>query len=156
MPVFGKLSDIYGRRNVYAAAMALFLVGSVLCGPQELIDRALRIRKMAGGGMRQAGFLAAAAHHALEHHVRRLADDHARAQQLAAALRDLPGVQVQEPQTNIVFIDVPRERAPGLVGRLAVRGVLVTGLYQLRLVTHLDIDDAGLDQAIDALRQELA
>lgn len=131
-------------------------VGSVLCGPQELIDRALRIRKMAGGGMRQAGFLAAAAHHALEHHVRRLADDHARAQQLAAALRDLPGVQVQEPQTNIVFIDVPRERAPGLVGRLAVRGVLVTGLYQLRLVTHLDIDDAGLDQAIDALRQELA
>ena len=130
-------------------------VGSVLCGSRELIQRALRVRKMAGGGMRQAGFLAAAAHYALDHHVARLADDHARAQRLADGLRELPGVQVTTPQTNILFVDVPRERATGLVERLAARGVLVTGLYQLRLVTHLDVDDAGADHAIAVLRQEL-
>ena len=111
--------------------------------------------KMAGGGMRQAGFLAAAAHYALDHHVARLADDHARAQRLADGLRDLAGVQVQAPQTNIVFLDVPRDVAPGLIDRLARQGVLATGLYQLRLVTHLDVDDAGVDHAIAVLRREL-
>ena len=130
-------------------------VGSVLCGSAELIRRAVRVRKMAGGGMRQAGFLAAAAHYALDHHVVRLAEDHARAQRLADGLQNLHGVQVQRPQTNILFIDVPRERAHGLVGRLAARGVLVTGLYQLRLVTHLDVDDAGVERAIAALQAEL-
>lgn len=130
-------------------------VGSVLCGSAELIRRAVRVRKMAGGGMRQAGFLAAAAHYALDHHVTRLADDHARAQRLAAGLSGLAGVHVQAPQTNIVFLDVPRERGPGLVERLAAQGVLATGLYQLRLVTHLDVDDAGVEHAITVLRREL-
>lgn len=130
-------------------------VGSVLCGSAELVRRAVRVRKMAGGGMRQAGFLAAAAHYALDHHVARLADDHARAQRLADGLRDLAGVQVQAPQTNIVFLDVPRDVAPGLIDRLARQGVLATGLYQLRLVTHLDVDDAGVDHAIAVLRREL-
>jgi threonine aldolase len=130
-------------------------VGSVLCGSTELVRRALRVRKMAGGGMRQAGFLAAAAHHALDHHVHRLAEDHGRARRLAEGLQGLPGVHAPLPQTNILFVDVPRERGAGLVERLAAQGVLATGLYQLRFVTHLDVDDAGIEHAIAVLRREL-
>ncbi|WP_341888368.1 low-specificity L-threonine aldolase [Variovorax sp. YR752] len=130
-------------------------VGSALVGSKELIARAKRVRKMAGGTMRQAGVLAAAALHALEHHVDRLADDHARARRLADGLQGLPGVTVQPPQTNMVFIDLPRERAAAAVAELRARGVLATGLYQLRLVTHLDVADAGIDHAIAVLREAL-
>ncbi len=130
-------------------------VGSVLCGSRELVQRALRVRKMAGGGMRQAGFLAAAAHHALDHHVVRLAEDHTLAARLAAGLAGLPGVVVEPPQSNIVFVDVPRDRAVGLIDRLKAEGVLATGLYRLRFVTHLDVDTAGIDHAITVLRREL-
>jgi threonine aldolase len=130
-------------------------VGSVLCGSHELIKRALRVRKMAGGGMRQAGFLAAAAHHALNHHVVRLAEDHTLAARLAAGLTGLPGVVVEPPQSNIVFVDVPRDRAVGLMDRLKAAGVLATGLYRLRFVTHLDVDAAGIDHAIAVLQKEL-
>lgn len=130
-------------------------VGSVLCGSRELIQRALRVRKMAGGGMRQAGFLAAAAHHALDHHVVRLAEDHTLATRLAAGLAGLPGVVVEPPQSNIVFVDVPRDRAAGLMDRLKAAGVLATGLYRLRFVVHLDVDAAGIDHAIAVLRREL-
>lgn len=130
-------------------------VGSALVGSKELIARAKRVRKMAGGTMRQAGVLAAAALHALEHHIERLADDHARARRLAEGLQGLPGVSIQPPQTNMVFIDLPRERAAAAVAELRARGVLATGLYQLRLVTHLDVDDAGVDHAIAVLREAL-
>ncbi len=130
-------------------------VGSALTGSKELIARARRVRKMAGGTMRQAGVLAAAAMHALDHHVDRLADDHARARRLADGLRGLPGVSVAAPQTNMVFVDLPRERAAAAVAALRERGVLATGLYQLRLVTHLDVDDAGIDHAIAVLRDVL-
>lgn len=130
-------------------------VGSALVGSKELIARAKRVRKMAGGTMRQAGVLAAAALHALDHHIDRLADDHARARRLADGLQGLPGVAVQAPQTNMVFIDLPRERAAAAVAELRARGVLATGLYQLRLVTHLDVDDAGVDHAIAVLREAL-
>jgi threonine aldolase len=130
-------------------------VGSALIGSKDLIARAKRVRKMAGGTMRQAGVLAAAALHALDHHVDRLADDHARARRLADGLQGLPGVVVQAPQTNMVFIDLPRERAAAAVAELRARGVLATGLYQLRLVTHLDVDDAGIDHAIAVLRESL-
>ena len=130
-------------------------VGSALCGPRELIARAHRVRKMLGGGMRQAGVLAAAALHALDHHVHRLADDHAHARRLAEGLQGLPGVSVEPPQTNILFVDLAPERAHGAVGRARAEGVLCTGLYRLRLVTHLDVSAEDIGRAIDALRRSL-
>lgn len=127
-------------------------VGSVLCGSREFIQRAHRWRKMSGGGLRQAGLLAAAAQHALHHHVHRLADDHALARRLAEGLQGLPGLSVEAPQTNIVFADVAPERAAGLIEHLKARGVLATGLYRLRFVTHLDVDAVGVERAIAAVR----
>jgi threonine aldolase len=129
--------------------------GSALCGSRALIASAHRWRKMAGGGMRQSGVLAAAALHALDHHVLRLADDHANARRLAAGLRGLPGVSVTPPQTNIVFVDLAPEKATGAVERLRQRGVLATGLYRLRLVTHLDVSAGDIDRAIQVLRESL-
>jgi threonine aldolase len=111
---------------------------------------------MAGGGMRQAGMLAAAASHALDHHVGRLADDHALARQLADGLSGIEGLQVEPPQTNIVFVDLTgaaRQRSADLLKHLAGQGIQATGLYRLRFVTHLDVDAAGVDQAIAAIRQ---
>jgi len=131
-------------------------VGSVLCGSRELIARAHRIRKMAGGGMRQAGILAAAGSHALDHHLERLADDHALARRLAEGLRGIDGLQVEAPQTNIVFIDLvgaARARSAELLPFLKSHGVLATGLYRLRFVTHMDIDTAGIDRAIGIIRR---
>ena len=127
-------------------------VGSALVGSRELIARAHRIRKMLGGGLRQAGVLAAAALHALDHHVARLADDHTHARALAQGLAGLPGVTVVQPDTNIVFIDL----APGLDGAAVLRlaaaqGVLLTGLYRLRLVTHLDVAPAAVGRATSVL-----
>ena len=128
-------------------------VGSALCGPRELIARARRVRKMLGGGLRQAGVLAAAALHALDHHVERLADDHANARRLAEGLQGLPGVTVEPPQTNIVFVDLDPARAGGAVERARASGVLCTGLYRLRLVTHLDVSADDVERAIAALRR---
>lgn len=131
-------------------------VGSVLCGSRELMTRALRIRKMAGGGMRQSGLLAAAGSYALTHHVARLADDHALAKRLADGLQDLPGVVVDAPHTNILFVNLvgeARARSAELMAWLAEHGVLATGLYQLRFVTHLDVDEAGIDHTIRVMRQ---
>lgn len=130
-------------------------VGSALVGSREFIQRAHRWRKMVGGGMRQAGLLAAGALFALEHHVRRLADDHALAQRLAQGLQGVPGLAVEPPQTNIVFADVQGERASTLMAHLKSRGVLATGLYRLRFVTHLDVDAAGVDRAVAAVREHL-
>ena len=131
-------------------------VGSALVGPRELIQRAHRWRKMLGGGMRQSGLLAAAALHALDHHVERLAEDHTLAQRLARGLQGLPGLTVEPPQTNIVFADLQGERAAGLMQHLKARGVLATGLYKLRFVTHLDVDAAGIDRAVAAVREHLS
>ncbi len=127
-------------------------VGSVLCGSAEFIQRAHRIRKMLGGGMRQAGLLAAAAHYALDHHVSRLAQDHALAAQLAAGLAGLPGLTIEPVQTNILFIDVAPERSAGLLAHLKAHGILATGLYRLRMVTHMDVDQAGIERTIAAMR----
>lgn len=123
-------------------------IGSMLVGSRELIARAHRVRKMVGGGLRQVGLLAAAADHALTHHVDRLADDHALARRLAEGLAALPGVTVTPPQTNIVFAQVESGRTPALLEHLKSRGVLATGLIGLRFVTHLDVDAAGIDHAI--------
>ena len=134
-------------------------VGSVLCGGRAFIARAHRIRKMAGGGMRQSGLLAAAATYALDHHVARLAQDHALALRLANGLSQLPGLVVEAPQTNILFVDLvgaARDRSAELIPFLATRGVLATGLYRLRFVTHLNVDAAGIDQAAAAMRDFLA
>ena len=105
--------------------------------------------------MRQAGILAAAAMYALDHHVACLADDHANATRLAEGLQGLAGVIVQIPQTNILFVDIPPERAVGVVDRLRVAGLLCTGLYRLRLATHLDVSTAQIDESVRILRAVL-
>jgi len=130
-------------------------VGSALVGSKEFIAKAHRWRKMVGGGMRQAGVVAAAALYALDHHVDRLAQDHALAARLAAGLEGLPGLTVETPQTNILFADLAGERAAGLMDHLKSRGVLATGLYRLRFVTHLDVDAEGVDRAVAAMREYL-
>ena len=130
-------------------------VGSALCGSRDFIARAHRVRKMAGGGMRQAGVLAAAALYALDHNVARLADDHALARRLADWLAGIDGLHVEAPQTNIVFVDVvgpAKARSAELLPYLKSRGVLATGLYRLRFVTHLDVDAAGVEQAVQAIQ----
>ena len=129
--------------------------GSVLCGSQALIHRAHRWRKMSGGGMRQAGFLAAAGIYALDHHVRRLADDHFLAQRFATGIAGIKGLKVDAPQTNIVFVELEgaaKDRAAAFLSHLKTHAILVTGLYKLRFVTHLDVDAAGIDRAIAAIR----
>ncbi|HEY9096738.1 MAG TPA: low-specificity L-threonine aldolase [Hydrogenophaga sp.] len=128
-------------------------IGSALCGSQALIDRARRIRKMAGGGLRQAGLLAAAAHHALDHHVDRLAKDHALAAKLADGLQGIEGVRVRSAETNIVFVEVDNGQGPALLDFLRQNGVLATGLIGLRFVTHLDVDDAGVEHALTCVRR---
>ena len=127
-------------------------VGSVLVGPHALIDKARRWRKVAGGGWRQAGMLAAACLHALDHHVERLAEDHARAARLAERLRGIDGMAVLGQHTNMVFVDVPAARLQSLDAHLRDAGVRVSIGYlpTLRLVTHLDVDDAGIERAVEA------
>ena len=88
-------------------------------------------------------------------HVERLVEDHANARRLAEGLAGLPGVTVEPPQSNIVFVDVAVPRADGLLDHLKSRGVLATGLYRLRFVTHLDVDAAGVDRAVAAMREHL-
>ncbi|MFZ6046853.1 low-specificity L-threonine aldolase [Pseudomonas sp. CR3202] len=123
-------------------------VGSVLCGSAALIARARRLRKMVGGGMRQAGLLAAAGLYALDHHVERLADDHANAERLGVALRDL-GFAIEPVQTNMVYVQIG-ERARALGDFLAQRGIRVSPAARLRLVTHLDVQAADIARVVEA------
>ena len=127
-------------------------VGSVLVGSAALVEKARRWRKVAGGGWRQAGLLAAACSHALDHHVARLADDHARAMRLANGLGEMAGITLLGQHTNMVFIDVPAERLRELDTHLRASSIRISIGYlpTLRLVTHLDIDDAGVERVIDA------
>ena len=131
-------------------------MGSVLAGSREFVARARRIRKSLGGGLRQIGLLAAAASYALDHHVERLAEDHANARRLAAGLARIEGIQVVAPDTNIVFASVEGGRDAALVAYLASRGILATGLIGLRFVTHLDVDAAGIDRTIAAVAEFMA
>ena len=128
-------------------------VGSVLLGSHALIESAKRWRKVAGGGMRQAGMLAAACLHALDHHVDRLADDHRRAQQLADGLRAL-GIDVAAQHTNMVFIDVPKDRLDAFRAHMDTAGIRMSIGYtpRIRMVTHLDIDDAAIARTLEAFR----
>ena len=126
-------------------------VGSVLVGAQALIEKAKRWRKVAGGGWRQAGLLAAAGLYALDHHVARLADDHARAERLATGLRKLPGLVVVGQHTNMVFIEVPTERLAAFKAHIETARLRMSIGYlpSIRLVTHLDIDDAAIARCLD-------
>jgi threonine aldolase len=130
-------------------------VGSLVVGSGRRIAQARLIRKRLGGGMRQVGILAAAGRYALRHHIERLADDHARAQRLAAALEPLGVVDASAVRTNLVLLDLRKAPldAPALAAAAAERGVLIAAMLPrtARLVTHLDIDDAGIDQAVDVL-----
>jgi threonine aldolase len=106
---------------------------------------------MLGGGLRQAGVLAAAGIYALEHNVARLADDHANAQRLADGLRGIDEIAVEGPHTNMVFVTVPAERVAPLDAFLRSHGILVMARSPaLRLVTHRDVDSAGIDRATAA------
>lgn len=131
-------------------------VGSALVGSAELITRARRLRKLSGGAMRQSGLLAAAAAYALDHHIERLADDHAHARRLADGLAGLDGITVVPPDTNIVFVDLaPGKDGHAIVQAAAECGVRCTGLYRLRLVTHLDVSRDDVDHAVRVLREIL-
>ncbi|MGM3423891.1 low-specificity L-threonine aldolase [Pseudomonas benzopyrenica] len=123
-------------------------VGSVLCGDATLIAKARRWRKVVGGGMRQAGMLAAAGLHALDHQVERLAEDHAHAAQLGTALAEL-GYQVEPVQTNMVYLAMGNE-APALQAFLAERGIRISPAPRLRLVTHLDVSAADIEATVAA------
>jgi threonine aldolase len=129
-------------------------VGSLVASTRARMARLHRLRKMQGGGMRQAGVLAAAGLYALEHHVKRLADDHANARRLAAGLAGLPGVTVSTPETNIVIFR--RAGAPELCERLRARGVWMSALSSdsVRAVTHLDVSAQDVDRALAILREE--
>ncbi|MGN6668991.1 MAG: low-specificity L-threonine aldolase [Trinickia sp.] len=133
-------------------------VGSVLVGSAAAIARARRLRKMLGGGMRQAGILAAAGLFALEHNIERLAQDHANARALAQGLAKLPGLTVTQPDTNIVFVDVDASVAPAFAAHLAQHGIGVVSTYgstRQRWVTHLDVDAQAVDNALSIASQFL-
>jgi len=131
-------------------------VGSVLTGPAEFIERARPIRRQVGGGMRQSGVIAAAALYALEHHVERLVEDHANARRLAEGLAGIPGIVVDPAtvDTNMVFLRFDGFDGPVFQAALAERGVLASTPVPgaLRMVTHLDVNAADIDRAIDQSR----
>jgi len=136
-------------------------VGSIVAGPAEFIDRCRRWRKMVGGGMRQAGILAAAAIYALEHNVERLAEDHEHAQILARGLAEINTLDFDpdEVETNMVFFDCPRTGLSGaqLVERMAEAGVLMlaTAPNRIRLVAHLDVTREQVVAAVAAFKRVL-
>ena len=146
-------------------------VGSVLCGSRAFIEEARRMRKIVGGGMRQAGVLAAAGIHALEHHLRQLAVDHANARRLAQGIDAIDGLRCRAvdgsatPHTNLVYfhvdgpeVGVPTLDAIELSRRLEARGVLANPIgvgekrAMMRMATHLDVEEKDIDQALAVLR----
>ncbi len=137
-------------------------VGSALAGPRELIREAIRHRKVFGGGMRQAGVLAAAAIYALDHHVARLAEDHANAQRLAAGIRQIERLRLSPEtiDTNLLIFRVEPSwmTAAEFAERLAQHGLLMVaiGPATIRAVTHLDVSTADVDRAIEILKRVAA
>jgi threonine aldolase len=124
--------------------------GTVLLGAKPFIEKAKRARKILGGGMRQAGVIAAAGLYALENNVERLKDDHANAERLARGLREL-GLDIQL-NTNMVLVRIAAEKAQPLAEHLKKQQVIVLPRAPMRLVTHLDVDSAGIDRAIAGFR----
>ena len=133
-------------------------LGAVLCGSQDFIGQAWRWKQRLGGAMRQAGICAAACLHALDHHVDRLAEDHANARALARGLRPISGIVVEEPDTNLVFFDVRGTGTSGteLQERLRMQGIAVSGLGgRLRACTHLDVSAPMIEEAVGVIRETL-
>ena len=134
--------------------------GSLVAGSRDLIKRCFRFRKMYGGGMRQAGILAAAGLYALEHHRVRLADDHRHARQLADALVGTPGLRVDPATvvTNIVMIDLERPNAADVIAEARRHGVLFGSIHasRIRLVTHLDVPGDAIPRAAAAIAAAVA
>ncbi|WP_312550521.1 low-specificity L-threonine aldolase [Massilia sp.] len=127
-------------------------VGSVLLGPKAFIEQGKRWRKMLGGGMRQAGVIAAAAHFALEHNVQRLAQDHENAATLARGLGEIDALSVSAPQTNIFWLDVPAAACAPLRKALAEQGIRATVGPRMRIVTHLDVSAADVARTVAAFQ----
>ncbi|MCS6937203.1 MAG: aminotransferase class V-fold PLP-dependent enzyme [Candidatus Bipolaricaulota bacterium] len=132
-------------------------VGSMLVGSREFIEQARRVRKMLGGGMRQAGILAAAGLYALEHHVERLREDHENAQLLAQELKKIPEISLEPVETNIIVFTLQKTPAERLVHALRERGILVhaIGPRKIRLVTHLDVSRSDVLSAAGAIAEIL-
>ncbi len=132
-------------------------IGSVLAGDRDFIARAHRWRKMLGGGMRQAGIVAAAMDYALDHHVERLADDHANALALAESLSQLEGIRVEPAQTNMVYVNFESvEQARKVSEHLRKHDIVVGTAQRMRLVTHLGIPANAIEQIVAALHNALA
>jgi threonine aldolase len=135
-------------------------LGAVLCGDAAFIDQAWRWKQRLGGSMRQAGICAAACLYALDHNVDRLADDHANAKALARGLAQIPGIVVEEPETNLVFFDTSGTglSADALADRIRMEGIMLStmGRYRARACTHLDVDLAGVETAIQVIRHAVA
>ncbi len=129
-------------------------VGSVLCGDREQIKDARRWRKLLGGGWRQAGILAAAGIYALENNVRRLAEDHANAEQLARGLSRIDEIRVEQAaeRTNMVFLEIEADQAESLTAELGQQGILIQGRGKIRLVTHLNISEEDIRTVIKAFQ----
>lgn len=126
-------------------------VGSVLCGPADIIEKARRWRKMVGGGMRQAGFLAAAGSFALLNHVERLEKDHENAQLLATGLSEIDEIRMADVQTNILFADIDTDMSR-LQPFLKQKGIMINTANYLRLVTHLDISKKDIEYTVSAFK----
>jgi len=148
-----KVKDLCAGFDSVSACLSKGLgapAGTVLLGSKAFVGKARRARKILGGGMRQAGILAAAGLYALEHNVERLAEDHRNAGELARGLAQL-GLPVEQ-HTNMVFVRLPDADAQPLFRHLEGQGVTVLPGPRMRLVTHLDVDAAGIERALDAFR----
>jgi threonine aldolase len=130
--------------------------GSVLVGTKPFIHEAKRARKMLGGAMRQAGILAAACLYALDNHIPRLAEDHANAERLARGLRQIPGISVEAPQTNMVFVDIPADKISAFKAHLTAHRVQAIVSPRMRLVTHLDVGAAQIAEVVNAFESFFA
>lgn len=128
-------------------------IGSALIGPRDFIERARRWRKVAGGGMRQAGIIAAACQYALDHNIQDLADDHRRAARLAEGLAQFPGIEVTSQATNMLFIHISEEHLQPLSTWLKQHDILIELLYATRLVVHRDINDADIDKVLEVMKE---
>jgi threonine aldolase len=134
-------------------------LGAVLCGSNEFIGQAWRWKQRLGGSMRQAGMCAAAAIYSLDHHVERLAEDHANAKALARGLRQIPGLIVEEPETNLVFFDIAATSISldTFQDQMRAQGIMISGLGgRVRACTHLDVTAPMIDEALGAIRTVLA
>lgn len=129
-------------------------VGSVLAGTKEFIHTAHRLRKMMGGGMRQAGILAEAGIYALENNLQRLTEDHCNARALAEGLAEIDGIEIDlsDVQTNMVFVTMDLGVQEKLIAHLQGKGILVGGYGQLRMVTHLDISTDDIREVVDTIK----